>query len=154
MWSKGETFGTKKAKAAIKAQERNRVDIDAMTSVTSHIQGRILENTSSLPSKGPLRFHFLQLSKFSLISYTFLLTRGSKIPSKLLAPHPTLRLHRQFSRTSLLASWYCTSFGIGSYFCCALVECEDGARSKGVTSFFEIGVGEWTVGVGFWEGEG
>lgn len=47
----GETFGTKKAKAAIRAQERNRVDIDAMKGVTDHIQDRIQENTFSLPTK-------------------------------------------------------------------------------------------------------
>ncbi|KAJ3478951.1 hypothetical protein NLI96_g9400 [Meripilus lineatus] len=47
----GETFGTKKAKAAIRAQERNRVDVDAMKGVAGHLQGRIEENTESLPSK-------------------------------------------------------------------------------------------------------
>ncbi|KAL4253801.1 RPA49/POLR1E RNA polymerase subunit family protein [Abortiporus biennis] len=47
----GETFGTKKAKAAIRAHERNRVDVDAMKGVTAHLQDRIQENTSSLPSK-------------------------------------------------------------------------------------------------------
>ncbi|CCM05914.1 uncharacterized protein FIBRA_08152 [Fibroporia radiculosa] len=46
----GETFGTKKAKAAIRAQERNRVDIDAMKGVTSHLQDTIMENTGSLPT--------------------------------------------------------------------------------------------------------
>lgn len=48
----GETFGTKKAKAAIRAQERNRVDVDAMKGVAGHLQDRIGENTESLPSKG------------------------------------------------------------------------------------------------------
>ncbi|KAH9837707.1 RNA polymerase I associated factor, A49-like protein [Rhodofomes roseus] len=46
----GETFGTKKAKAAIRAQERNRVDIDALKGVTGHLQETIMENTSSLPT--------------------------------------------------------------------------------------------------------
>ncbi len=50
----GESFGTKKAKAANRAQERNRVDIDAMKGVTDHLRDRIQENTTSLPSKGPL----------------------------------------------------------------------------------------------------
>ncbi|KAJ3528889.1 hypothetical protein NM688_g7932 [Phlebia brevispora] len=48
----GETFGTKKAKAAIRAQERNRVDIDAMQGVAGHLQERIEENTGSLPTQG------------------------------------------------------------------------------------------------------
>ena len=48
----GETFGTKKAKAAIRAQERNRVDIDAMKRVAGHLQDRIEENTGSLPTQG------------------------------------------------------------------------------------------------------
>ncbi|KZT68077.1 RNA polymerase I associated factor, A49-like protein [Daedalea quercina L-15889] len=46
----GEAFGTKKAKAAIRAQERNRVDIDALKGVTGHLQETIMENTSSLPT--------------------------------------------------------------------------------------------------------
>ena len=50
----GETFGTKKAKAAIRAQERNRVDIDAMKSVAGHLQETIGENTGSLPTQGAL----------------------------------------------------------------------------------------------------
>ena len=50
----GETFGTKKAKAAIRAQERNRVDVDAMRGVASHLQDRIQENTESLPTIGAL----------------------------------------------------------------------------------------------------
>lgn len=48
----GETFGTKKAKAAIRAHERNRVDVDAMKGVAGHLQDRIQENTSSLPTQG------------------------------------------------------------------------------------------------------
>ncbi|KAI1789709.1 RNA polymerase I associated factor, A49-like protein [Ganoderma leucocontextum] len=46
----GETFGTKKAKAAIRARERNRVDIDAMKDVTGHLQDTIMANTDSLPT--------------------------------------------------------------------------------------------------------
>ncbi|KAI0339086.1 RNA polymerase I associated factor, A49-like protein [Trametopsis cervina] len=46
----GETFGTKKAKAAIRAQERNRVDVDAMQGVAIHLQERIQESTGSLPT--------------------------------------------------------------------------------------------------------
>ncbi|KAI0070971.1 RNA polymerase I associated factor A49-like protein [Panus rudis PR-1116 ss-1] len=47
----GETFGTKKAKAAIRAAERRRVDVDAIRGVAGHLQERIGENTESLPSK-------------------------------------------------------------------------------------------------------
>lgn len=53
----GEAFGTKKAKAAIRAQERNRVDIDALKGVTGHLQETIEENTSSLPTLGELSVH-------------------------------------------------------------------------------------------------
>jgi DNA-directed RNA polymerase I subunit RPA49 len=52
----GETFGTKKAQAAIRAQERNRVDVDAMRGVAAHLQERIQENTESLPTLGTLIF--------------------------------------------------------------------------------------------------
>ncbi|KAK7688536.1 hypothetical protein QCA50_008074 [Cerrena zonata] len=47
----GETFGTKKAKAAIRAQERKRIDVDAIQGVASHLQSRIEENTVNLPTK-------------------------------------------------------------------------------------------------------
>ena len=48
----GETFGTKKAKASIRAQERNKVDVAAMESVAEHLQERIELNTGSLPTQG------------------------------------------------------------------------------------------------------
>lgn len=48
----GVTFGTKKAKAAIKAHERSRVDVDAMQSVVSHLQSTIEESTVNLPTQG------------------------------------------------------------------------------------------------------
>ena len=48
----GVTFGTKKAKAAIRAQERNRVDVDAMQGVASHLQLTITDSTSNLPTQG------------------------------------------------------------------------------------------------------
>ncbi|KAI0759667.1 RNA polymerase I associated factor, A49-like protein [Irpex lacteus] len=47
----GETFGTKKAQSAIRAAERNRVDVDAMRGVAVHLQDRIQENTESLPTQ-------------------------------------------------------------------------------------------------------
>ncbi|KAI0744617.1 RNA polymerase I associated factor, A49-like protein [Earliella scabrosa] len=46
----GEAFGTKKAKAAIRARERNRVDIDAMKGVAGHLQDTIMQNTDTLPT--------------------------------------------------------------------------------------------------------
>ncbi|KAH7920228.1 RNA polymerase I associated factor, A49-like protein [Leucogyrophana mollusca] len=47
----GETFGTKKAKLAIRAQERNRVDVGAMQGVAGHLQESIQRNTQALPTK-------------------------------------------------------------------------------------------------------
>lgn len=68
----GETFGTKKAKAAIRAQERNRVDVDAMKGVAGHLQGRIEENTESLPSKGTCsQLHYTSCSSESSFSYFY-----------------------------------------------------------------------------------
>ncbi|RDX40440.1 RNA polymerase I associated factor, A49-like protein [Polyporus arcularius HHB13444] len=46
----GEAFGTKKAKAAIRARERNKVDIDAMKAVAGHLQDTIMQNTDTLPT--------------------------------------------------------------------------------------------------------
>jgi hypothetical protein len=48
----GEAFGTKKAQAAIRAAERNKVDIAAMEDVADHLQVGIEASTASLPSKG------------------------------------------------------------------------------------------------------
>jgi DNA-directed RNA polymerase I subunit RPA49 len=48
----GVTFGTKKAKASIKAQERNRVDVSAMEGVVGHLQDRIEASTGALPTMG------------------------------------------------------------------------------------------------------
>ncbi|KAH0833916.1 RNA polymerase I associated factor, A49-like protein [Lanmaoa asiatica] len=47
----GESFGTKKAKQAIKAQERNKVDVSAMETVADHLQESIQRNTQALPSR-------------------------------------------------------------------------------------------------------
>ncbi|KAL4071601.1 RNA polymerase I associated factor, A49-like protein [Scleroderma yunnanense] len=46
----GEAFGTKKAKEAIKAQQRNKIDISTMESVADHLQERVLNSTKALPS--------------------------------------------------------------------------------------------------------
>lgn len=48
----GEAFGSKKAKQAIKAMERNKVDVSAMENVVGHIQGSIEAGTVALPSRG------------------------------------------------------------------------------------------------------
>ena len=48
----GEEFGTKKAKAAIRARERNKVDVDAMKDVAGHLQDTIMQNTDTLPTTG------------------------------------------------------------------------------------------------------
>ncbi|KAI0312268.1 RNA polymerase I associated factor A49-like protein [Amylostereum chailletii] len=47
----GETFGTKKAQAAIRAYERNKVDVGAMEQVAGALQSRIEEGTENLPTK-------------------------------------------------------------------------------------------------------
>jgi DNA-directed RNA polymerase I subunit RPA49 len=47
----GETFGTKKAKANIRARERNRVDVSAMEGVAEHLQDRIEQSTGALPTQ-------------------------------------------------------------------------------------------------------
>ncbi|KAF5376047.1 hypothetical protein D9615_007665 [Tricholomella constricta] len=44
----GETFGTKKAKANIRAQERNRVDVTAMQGVMDHLQQGIDKGAAGL----------------------------------------------------------------------------------------------------------
>lgn len=48
----GKAFGTKKAKAAIQAHERNKVDIHAIGDVADLLQDRIDEGTGNLPSQG------------------------------------------------------------------------------------------------------
>ncbi|ETW79765.1 hypothetical protein HETIRDRAFT_440794 [Heterobasidion irregulare TC 32-1] len=47
----GETFGTKKAQAAIRAYQRNKVDVSAMENVAGMLQDRIEEGTENLPTK-------------------------------------------------------------------------------------------------------
>lgn len=48
----GEAFGTKKAKAAIRAHERNKVDVTMMEAVADVLQDRIEEGTENLPTQG------------------------------------------------------------------------------------------------------
>lgn len=48
----GETFGTKKAKAAIKAQERNVVDVGAMEGVMGYVMDSIDKGAGGLMSTG------------------------------------------------------------------------------------------------------
>ncbi|THH13487.1 hypothetical protein EW146_g6740 [Bondarzewia mesenterica] len=47
----GETFGTKRAQAAIRANERNKVDVSAMENVAGVLQDRIEEGTENLPTQ-------------------------------------------------------------------------------------------------------
>jgi A49-like RNA polymerase I associated factor len=68
----GESFGTKKAQAATKAAERNKVDVAAMEGVIEHIVDSIEKNTEALPPQGtwhslhahlrPEMFIFMQMS--------------------------------------------------------------------------------------------
>jgi len=48
----GEAFGTKKAKAAIRAHERNKMDVSVMEAVVDVLQDRIEEGTENLPTQG------------------------------------------------------------------------------------------------------
>jgi A49-like RNA polymerase I associated factor len=52
----GEAFGTKKAKAAISAHERNKVDVCAMEFIANVLQDRIDEGTENLPTRGVSTF--------------------------------------------------------------------------------------------------
>lgn len=47
----GEAFGTKKARAAIRAMERNQVDVGAMAGVSDVLQDMIDQKTNTLPEK-------------------------------------------------------------------------------------------------------
>ncbi|CAE6476355.1 unnamed protein product [Rhizoctonia solani] len=47
----GEAFGTKKAKAAIRAAERNKVDVGAMKDVQDFVVDSVRGGTSALPTK-------------------------------------------------------------------------------------------------------
>ncbi|KAG8930520.1 DNA-directed RNA polymerase I subunit rpa49 [Tulasnella sp. 418] len=47
----GEAFGTKKAKSAIRAMERDKIDVSSMQGVASHLQSSIEAATSSLPTQ-------------------------------------------------------------------------------------------------------
>lgn len=48
----GETFGTKKAKANIRARERNRVDVSAMEGVMGFVMDGIDKGAVGLPTQG------------------------------------------------------------------------------------------------------
>lgn len=48
----GETFGTKKAKANLRAQERNHVDVSAMEGVIGFVMDGIDKVVTGLPTKG------------------------------------------------------------------------------------------------------
>jgi DNA-directed RNA polymerase I subunit RPA49 len=51
----GKAFGTRKAKAAIQAYERNKVDVSAMKDVAGMLQDLIDEGTENLPTQGTSR---------------------------------------------------------------------------------------------------
>ena len=54
----GKVFGTKKAKTAIQARERNKIDVGAMEDVADVLQDRIDEGTENLPTQGAPRSLF------------------------------------------------------------------------------------------------
>jgi len=49
----GETFGTKKAKAAIRAHERNKIDVGAMEDVMDYVMQGIEKGAEGLMTTGP-----------------------------------------------------------------------------------------------------
>ena len=57
----GTTFGTKKAQAAIRARERNKIDVDAMKAVTGNLQSTIEGNTTNLPTQGQFQTRSLRM---------------------------------------------------------------------------------------------
>lgn len=48
----GETFGTKKQKANIRAQERNKINVSAMESVMNYVIDSIEKGAENLPTAG------------------------------------------------------------------------------------------------------
>jgi len=61
----GETFGTKKQKANIRAQERNKIDVNAMGSVMSYVIDSIEKGAENLPTARSY-FGYINLCWFSL----------------------------------------------------------------------------------------
>lgn len=49
----GETFGTKKAKAAIRAHERNKIDVSAMEGAMDYVMQGIEKGVQGLMTTGP-----------------------------------------------------------------------------------------------------
>lgn len=80
----GETFGTKKAKANIRARERNKVDVSAMEGVADHLQDRIEKSTVALPTQGESRPYFCALSRPNIVSEEATETANS---TRLIPPH-------------------------------------------------------------------
>lgn len=85
----GEAFGTKKAKATIRARERNQMDVDAMQGVTTHLQDAIMENTGSLPTMGALHSHEILQCLSELIFLN--ICRGSQSSNGQQPAYPTIR---------------------------------------------------------------
>lgn len=59
----GETFGTKKAKAAIRAVERNHVDIGAMTGVMGYVMDSIDKGADGLMTTGAFHFSSIDVGR-------------------------------------------------------------------------------------------
>jgi len=56
----GQTFGTKKIKQKIRNIERNRVNVESLSDVVSHIHSTIEEKSSIIPSKGNILNIFIK----------------------------------------------------------------------------------------------
>lgn len=48
----GETFGTRRAKQAIRSYDRGQIDVSTLANVTSHIEGAIDEKAINIPTPG------------------------------------------------------------------------------------------------------
>lgn len=72
----GETFGTKKAKAAIRAQERNKIDVNAMEGVMDYVMEGIDKGAEGLMTTGPSKVHWTDINL--LLMMTDVLPRGSQ----------------------------------------------------------------------------
>jgi len=58
----GETFGTKKQKANIRAQERNKIDVGAMEGVMGYVMDSIEKGSGNLLTEGT--FHSIFIREF------------------------------------------------------------------------------------------
>lgn len=101
----GETFGTKKAKSQIKAEERNKVDVGAMEGVRGHLMGSIAQRAEE---EGML--YWTLKSKIRANRCQLVHQRISPLPiSQLEIPRKCTLVNRSFPRTNGPQSLYLQS---------------------------------------------